>query len=122
MNRMCRLSLLVTLLLLAIVARAGSDAGHGEPVSTETIVIDVRTPSEFADGHLTHALNLDFRSAQFRDSIEAFDRGNVYVLYCRSGNRAEQAKQMMDRMGFKQVRNIGGVKEASKILGLEIIK
>lgn len=73
-------------------------------------VIDVRTPQEFASGHLAGAANVDVMSGDFPDRIAAMDLpedGPVY-LYCRSGNRSGQAAQILRRMGHNGAVNIGG--------------
>ena len=57
----------------------------------EFVIIDVRTPEEFTDGHIENAINLDFRSDGFRNEIERLDRDKTYLIYCRSGNRSRGA-------------------------------
>jgi rhodanese-related sulfurtransferase len=71
-------------------------------------IIDVRTPSEYAGGHLNNALNIDYNSAAFRDSIKALDRGDTYLIYCQSGNRSGNALAVMAEEGFKEVYNMTG--------------
>lgn len=73
-------------------------------------VIDVRTPQEFASGHLADAVNVDVMARDFPQQIAALDLpddGPVY-LYCRSGNRSGQAAQMLRRMGHDGAVNVGG--------------
>ena len=93
----------------------------GTTISTGTL-IDVRTPEEFAEGHLNGAINVDFSSPTFADEIAAFDKEGDYTLYCRSGNRSSQAIAQMKQMGFTNLTNAGGYEEASKTLGIEIVK
>ncbi len=71
-------------------------------------VIDVRTPAEYAEGHLDGAENIDVMSPDFADHVDGLDRDATYYVYCRSGNRSGQARQRMQAMGFKAVHNIGG--------------
>ena len=71
-------------------------------------VIDVRTPEEFAAGHLAGATNIDVQAADFADRVGTLDPGATYVLYCRSGSRAGAAAEMMAGMGFTDVVNAGG--------------
>lgn len=76
----------------------------------EAPVIDVRTPDEFASGHLAGALNVDIFAADFREQIEALDlpaEGPVY-LYCRSGNRSGKATKILREMGYDDAVNVGG--------------
>lgn len=71
-------------------------------------VIDVRTPEEFATGHLRGATNIDVQAADFHERVGDLDKGASYVLYCRSGSRAGAAADMMMDMGFTEVVNAGG--------------
>ena len=60
------------------------------------VVLDIRTPEEFRDGHLPGARNLDFFAPDFRQRLEALARGDAPVLlYCRSGNRSGQALSLI---------------------------
>jgi phage shock protein E len=72
-------------------------------------IIDVRTPEEFADGHLADAELVDIYEAAFRDEIDGLDRDGSYVLYCRSGNRSGQAAAFMQELGFAEVYDAGGL-------------
>ena len=53
-------------------------------------ILDVRTPEEFATGHLRGATNVDLAASDFGERIAALDETATYVVYCASGNRAEQ--------------------------------
>jgi rhodanese-related sulfurtransferase len=70
------------------------------------IIIDVRTPEEFNDGHIENALNIDFRSDNFSSEIDKLDRDNTYLVYCKSGGRSRGAVDMMLQMDFKEVYNL----------------
>lgn len=80
------------------------------------VILDVRTPQEFNQIHLDGATNIDFLNPDFRTRVEKLDRNKSYVVYCHSGNRAGKAEKLMKSMGFKDVKNVGGVKDASKTL------
>ncbi len=73
-------------------------------------LLDVRTPGEFAAGHLDGAVNVDVLAPDFRERIEALDlpaSGPIY-LYCRSGNRSGQAAQVLRDLGHDGAVNVGG--------------
>ena len=70
-------------------------------------VVDVRTPSEFAAGHVTDALNIDVGSEDFEAKVGALDKGRTYVVYCRTGSRAAQAIETMAELGFTGLVNGG---------------
>ncbi|SFP84503.1 Rhodanese-related sulfurtransferase [Hymenobacter arizonensis] len=74
----------------------------------QALVLDVRTPEEFAAGHLERAQNLDFRSPNFHQQLSLLDPDARYVLYCASGNRSGQAAQLMQAQGIGTVTNVGG--------------
>lgn len=76
------------------------------------VVIDVRTPDEFASGHLKKAdHNFNVMSGELEQKLDSLDRSKTYYLYCRSGNRSGKAAQIMKRNGFEKVYNIGGFRE-----------
>jgi len=70
------------------------------------IIVDVRTPQEFAEGHIENAINIDFRSDAFKGEIGNLDRTTKYLLYCRSGNRSRGALSVMTELGFKEVNHL----------------
>jgi len=72
------------------------------------VVLDVRTPEEFGAGRLAGAVNLDFYATTFADDLAGLDREAPYLLYCRSGNRSAEAREMMRSLGFLEVHEIAG--------------
>ena len=74
----------------------------------DVTVIDVRTPEEFADGHVEDALLIDFYDATFAEQLAGLDPDDTYLLYCRSGNRSGQAAALMDELGFDRVYDLDG--------------
>ena len=70
------------------------------------IIIDVRTPEEFAEGYIEGAINIDFQSENFRGQIDKLNRDNKYLIYCRSGNRSRGALEIMVEMDFKEVYHL----------------
>ncbi|HUU62085.1 MAG TPA: rhodanese-like domain-containing protein [Acidimicrobiia bacterium] len=115
---------LVTTLILLALAGCGGDSGTStaiiETVSpaeaaeiigegrSDLVILDVRTPDEFAAGHLSDAVNLDYYSPSFADSLAVLDRDATYVLYCRTGNRSAEVREMMRGLGFAEVHEIAG--------------
>jgi rhodanese-related sulfurtransferase len=72
------------------------------------ITLDVRTPGEFAEGHLEDARLIDFQSGNFENAIATLDKNATYAIYCRSGNRSGQAVKVMQDAGFMNVFNMNG--------------
>lgn len=100
----------------------GSSGSSGQANTAIGTLIDVRTPEEFADGHLKGATNIDFNGPDFAEKISELDKDGEYTLYCRSGRRSGLALEAMKAAGFTKVTNAGGVEQASKTLGLDIVK
>ncbi len=92
-----------------------------EGVPTGLVVLDVRTPDEFAAGHLAGAVNLDYSAAGFAGELGALDREVPYLLYCRTGNRSAQAREMMRDQGFAEVHEIEGGIVAWAEAGLPVL-
>jgi rhodanese-related sulfurtransferase len=72
------------------------------------VVLDVRTPEEFSEGHLEGAVLVDFYAADFAEQLAAFDTDVPYLVYCRSGNRSGQALGVMEQLGFTSVVDVDG--------------
>ncbi|TDT16140.1 rhodanese-related sulfurtransferase [Ilumatobacter fluminis] len=83
-------------------------------------VIDVRTPEEYAEGHIEGATLFDFYEPTFADQLAELDRNGTYLLYCRSGNRSGQAASIMSELGFDQVYDAQGGVIAYEAAGLPL--
>jgi rhodanese-related sulfurtransferase len=77
-------------------------------VEAGVITLDVRTPGEFAEGHVKGARLIDFQSGNFENEISILDKNATYAVYCRSGNRSGQAVKVMRDAGFTKVFNMNG--------------
>ena len=76
-------------------------------VEQGAIVIDVRTPAEFAAGHVPDALLMDVSASTFASQISQLDPNQAYVVYCRSGNRSAAAISQMLAAGFTELYDMG---------------
>ena len=74
----------------------------------DLVVLDVRTPQEFQEGHLEDATMIDFYRDDFRSQLESLDKDATYLLYCRSGNRSGQTRALMQELGFTDVADVSG--------------
>lgn len=72
----------------------------------DVVILDVRTPEEFAQEHIQGAINIDYYADSFLDDIKALDMSKVYALYCRSGARSSNAMSLMASLGFGEVYNL----------------
>lgn len=87
---------------------APADAASYLTDNPAAVILDVRTPEEFAEGHLDGAVNIDFYAADFQDTLAGLDSSADYVVYCRSGNRSGQTTAMMSELGFASVHDVNG--------------
>ena len=71
-------------------------------------IIDVRTPDEYADGHIDQALNIDVKSDQFADEVKKLNPSKKYILYCKSGKRSAKAYGIMTDLNFENLYNMEG--------------
>jgi phage shock protein E len=79
------------------------------------VVLDIRTPKEFEEGHIKEAKNLDFYDADFQKRLAGLDKKQAYLVHCASGGRSAKARDMMKTMGFEMVYHLeGGMKAWQK--------
>jgi rhodanese-related sulfurtransferase len=121
MNMKNGIRIIVAMLALGAVAVAGCSTSGAtlETVSPQAaadviasepapVVLDIRTPDEFSQGHLEGAVNIDFYEPTFASDLDALDKDAHYVVYCRSDNRSGQAMQTFEELGFTNVTEIDG--------------
>ena len=86
------------------------------------IIIDVRTPEEYASGRIEKAINLDYYSETFADELDTLDKDKTYLIYCRSARRSGHALDMMAELGFVEVYNMLGGMVRWEAVGLPTVK
>lgn len=72
------------------------------------IIIDVRTPNEFQEGHIEGATLINFYDGNFQEQINTLPKDETIYIYCRSGNRSGQAANMMLKSGFGKIVELDG--------------
>lgn len=76
---------------------------------TTAVILDVRRPSEYAEGHLAKAINIDWLNQEaFSKALPTLDKRRTYYVYCRSGRRSNAAATKMQDEGFKVFDMAGG--------------
>ncbi|HKZ29029.1 MAG TPA: rhodanese-like domain-containing protein [Acidimicrobiia bacterium] len=70
------------------------------------VILDIRTPEEYAAGKIEGAINVDFYAGDFRRQLDALDKDTHYLVYCSSGNRSGQALPIFEDLGFARVDNL----------------
>lgn len=74
-----------------------------------SVILDVRTNDEVAEGKIPNAINIDIYKGQgFIYELEELDKSKNYYVYCRSGGRSGQACAIMNQLGFKNAYNLSG--------------
>lgn len=93
-------------LLLRMRTQAAASKEARAAVAAGALLVDVRTPEEFAAGHLEGARNIPIDAVQRRIG-EFGNKKRTVVVYCRSGARSSAAKRILESNGFAQVINLG---------------
>lgn len=118
---MTRAAIVVTVLIVATTSLFAQEivSGYGDArdpavlaemigeAREEFVLVDVRTPAEFASAHIPSAENIDYRI--IGDAMADADRDVPVVVYCRSGNRSARAAQTLESLGFTEVVDFGGI-------------
>lgn len=124
MHRSIAISLSAVTLLLGLAACSSAPNAAGAntiEVGEDTIIIDVRTSEEYAAGHIDGAKLLDFNGGDLAAAIPSLDPDAEYLIYCRSGNRSDQAVALMKQAGFTDLTNLGSLEQAAQTTGLPIV-
>jgi phage shock protein E len=110
--------LLAAVLGIVLVAGCGSSGGSVQTVDPKSflttsaqsgvVTVDVRTPAEYAAGHLDGAVNIDVEAPTFDAQIAKLDKATTYAVYCHSGRRSGLATDAMGKAGFAHVYNLSG--------------
>jgi len=103
---------------LLLMQRGGqiSEQDALEHLKKGALVIDVRTPSEFASGHLANAINLPLDAMEASLPRRVRDKNQVLLLHCQSGVRSSVARKKANALGYASAFNLGGYARASKIV------
>ena len=113
--------LLSLLLLAGCAAPVGSEASYQQISMDEAIaimesesdymILDVRTPEEFADKHIPDAINIPNETIGTEDIPELPDKDQLILVYCRSGNRSKQASDKLVDLGYTNIVEFGGIND-----------
>ena len=88
--------------------------------ANDSIVIDVRTPQEFKSGHIENSINIEWEKiSSINNSIK---KEKKIYLYCRSGNRSQKATDILIKLGYSNVENLGSLSDAANFLNTKVVK
>ena len=114
-------------LLLSVLFLAGCALPAGQEVSYRQInmdeaitmmeegsgyiILDVRTPEEFADKHIPGAINIPNETISTEEIPELPNKDQLILVYCRSGNRSKQASEKLVALGYTNIVEFGGIND-----------
>ena len=78
---------------------------------TGYIILDVRTPAEFAEKHIPGAINIPNETISTDEIPELPDKDQLILVYCRSGNRSKQASEKLVALGYTNIVEFGGIND-----------
>jgi rhodanese-related sulfurtransferase len=88
----------------------------------DAVVLDVRRPSEFTQGHISGATNIDWYASDFDKRISALDKSKTYLVHCAGGVRSSKAAEKLTNMKFTNVVNLEGGFKAWEAAGKPVKK
>jgi rhodanese-related sulfurtransferase len=114
MKKLC--SIAFAAILLSSCSNAQSGQNNLSPTAfaakikaaPKAVILDVRTPDEYASGHVANALNYELNGAKFAQQIASLDKSKPVFVYCLSGRRSASAANKMRADGFKMVYEMDG--------------
>ena len=115
------LPLLLAVLLLAGCAAPAEEISYRQISMTDAvtmleeetgyIILDVRTPEEFAERHIPGAINIPNETIGTAEIPELPDKDQLILVYCRSGNRSKQASEKLAALGYTNIVEFGGIND-----------
>ena len=114
------LSILSGIILLAVSGCCSTESKIS--MGNNAVLLDVRTPEEHKSGYLEGAVLLPLAELESKTVNKIPDKNTPIYIYCRSGRRAGTAIEKLKAMGYTDLHNLGGLKDARKKLDLPISK
>lgn len=116
---MRKLTSIILVLIISAITSCSYSSGIGSNLDAKTfadkikstenaVVLDVRTASEFSEGHIANAINLDWNNKAVEAELKKLDPNKSYFVYCLSGGRSSSAAEFLKQNGFKNVFELNG--------------
>ena len=80
----------------------------------DVLLVDVRTPAEFENGHLEGAVNIDFLARDFVENWTQIEKDRTIYVYCKVGGRSAKAAALLDSLGYRNIIDLTGGYDAWK--------
>ncbi len=90
--------------------------------AAKPVIIDVRTAWEWNFGHLDGAIGIPYKEIGEKIGDVVKDKSQRIYVYCRTGHRAQIAKEALEKLGYKDVVNLGSLEDAAKTMKLKIVE
>ena len=90
------------------IRTVGADTFATEIQEQDSVIIDIRTPEEYAAGRIEGSINIDYYADTFAAELAKLDKNVSYKVYCNSGNRSESVLEIMKGLGFTKVTELDG--------------
>lgn len=113
---MNRILLFLVILLVVILTACGNSSEGYRNISSEeakqlidnkeVVVLDVRTPEEYQEGHISNAKLIPLQ--ELENKLNDLNKEEAYLVVCRSGNRSTQASEILTNNGFDSIYNLSG--------------
>ena len=114
------LSILSGIILLSVSGCCSTESKIS--MENNAVLLDVRTPEEHKSGYLEGAVLLPLAELESKIVNEVPDKNTPIYIYCRSGRRAETAVDKLKAMGYTDLHNLGGLKDAQEKLDIPVSK
>ncbi len=88
----------------------------------KVVVLDVRTPEEFADGHLEGAVNIDYNGGSFEEQLAKLDPAKPYLVHCAAGGRSGRSLGTFKKLGFSKVYHLADGYNGWEDAGKPVVK
>jgi rhodanese-related sulfurtransferase len=116
MNNKVPLSLSLLIVLLGVSFFTQAQVIKLDPQSFEKkwlelnnpVMVDVRTQSEYNQGHLRNAILIDYNSSDFKSRLGKLDKTKAVFVYCAAGSRSHAAVNVLTGIGFKEIYDLQG--------------
>jgi phage shock protein E len=107
---------------LIIIMIAGFASTAFADDAAKPLIIDARTVREWNNGHLDGAVLIPYDQVSEKIGTAVQDKSQRIYLYCRSGRRSQIAKKALEKLGYKDVINLGSLEDAAKTMKIKIVK
>ena len=116
------LPFVLSLMLLSSCGNAGSSSSGYRQISMDEavkmmrdekdyIILDVRRPDEFAEGHIPGAINVPNEEIGTAEIAELPNKSQLILVYCRSGRRSKEASEKLVKLGYTNIVEFGGIQD-----------